>query len=31
MSLYAGTGFRHSRDLPAGEVVEHLASGLGGR
>ncbi len=31
MSLYAGTGFRHSRDLPAGEVIEHLASGLGGR
>ena len=31
MSLYAGTGFRLSRDRPAGEVVEHLVSGLDGR
>jgi nitronate monooxygenase len=28
MSLYAGTGFRRSRDAGAGEVVEHLVSRL---
>jgi nitronate monooxygenase len=31
MSLYAGTGFRRSRDAAAGDVVEHLVSGLVGR
>ncbi len=31
MSLYAGTGFRRSREAAAGDVVEHLVSGLGGR
>jgi nitronate monooxygenase len=31
MSLYAGTGFRRSRDAAAGEVVEHLVSRLRGR
>ena len=31
MSLYAGTGFRLSRDQPAGEVIEHLVSALDGR
>ncbi len=31
MSLYAGTGFRRSRDAAAGDVVEYLVSGLGGR
>ena len=28
MSLYAGTGFKQSRDVAAGEVVEHLVSRL---
>jgi nitronate monooxygenase len=31
MSLYAGTGFRRSREVAAGEVVEHLVSRLRGR
>jgi nitronate monooxygenase len=31
MSLYAGTGFRRSRDAAAGEVVEYLVSRLSGR
>jgi nitronate monooxygenase len=30
MSLYAGTSFRRSRDVPAGEVVEHLVSRVRG-
>jgi len=28
MSLYAGVGFRHALARPAGEIVEHLVSGL---
>ena len=28
MSLYAGTGFEGAEERPAGEVVEHLVSGL---
>ncbi len=29
MSLYAGEGFRAAQPRPAGEIIEHLASGVG--